>query len=134
MTVKKIFIVVIVAAVAVLMIYLNHEKLLKWQTVTILCAAIAAPFRSLLGFLRGDQEMEKIDLKHDEARVAHDEFRKKVDGQVAHIEKRIEQIQKNIEGIGQKINQLEEKKSHIQERIDSMSIEERQKALQDAFG
>lgn len=126
---KTIIIIVLIAAGIALIVYLHSINRLDWQTLTILGAVIAAPFRSLFHFLSGED-----DTKYDQPPVVQDADRKNLEEQVVQIQAGISQIQKNIDEMGRKINELETQKSRILNRIESMPFEGKQSTLDEAFG
>ncbi len=105
---------------------------LKWQPLTILFAALAAPIKFITG-LFGNPE-EEIRQKHEALRQREQEYQQSLQTRIAERQERIRSLQREIDVLDARLIALEEKRNRIRTEIENMDVEQRRRAGQDLFG
>ena len=128
---KLIFWLVLLAAVGGL-VYLVQAGIIKWQPLTILVAALAAPLKFIAG-LFGDSE-EEIRKRHAAAREEEARFQEELESRIAARERRITALRKEIEAIDVQLESLAKRREQVAAEIEKMSVEEKQRLGQQLLG
>jgi len=128
---KKWIFTIIIVLIAIAIFYAVSGGL-KWQPLTILFAALAAPLRFFAGLLGGSEE--EIRKRHEVIREGELLYQKDLETKIRERQEAIQALEKEIELMDAKLVALEEKRARIHSEIKNMTIEERQKAGQDLFG
>jgi hypothetical protein len=115
-------------------IYLVQSGTLNWQTISIIAAAIAAPFKFIAGlFSSKDEEQEIID-RHQQIRAQEAEYRAGVATQIQEKEQNIVRLNQEVELIDQKLDELRRKRENVSKEVDAMNLSELQRAGQRLLG
>ena len=131
-------IIAIIAVVLVLVVvgYLytqGYFQNFKWQTGTMVLAALAAPYQIVMNWIKGGED-EKILKKHEAIREDEKKHRIDYDAQIDAKKKQIEDLDKKINEINVKVTQVEEKRATVEQKVNTMSNAELQQKGKDLFG
>lgn len=129
---KKIITLLLVAGVLVVVGYLVYTGKIRWQPLTMLFAALAAPFRFLYG-LFGSKE-EEIREKHRQMRETEKVFQDTLETQIKEREEKIATLNRQVELIDGKLELLRQKRMLVDQEVEGMSISELQREGQRLFG
>lgn len=129
---KKWLIALLIVLAIGAIIYLDQNNIIGWQPLSMIIAAIAGPFKLLLGFF-GDKEAE-IREKHAAIRQREAEYQSQLEGKISSSQKRIELISQEIEVIDQQLELLKKKRAQIDAEVERMSPEEKKAAFRKYFG
>lgn len=105
---------------------------LKWQTISMLLAGLAAPFKLLAGFF-GNKE-EEIRKRHAETREREAGFQRVLETNVQGRESRVLELEDRISQLDAQLADLETQRSRVKQDVDSMSLEELQLTGSRYFG
>ena len=101
---------------------LNQLDILSWQPLSMLVAALAAPFRLVLGaFTSKEDEIRK---KHEKIRNAEADFQTDLASRIRERQQRIEALDEELEQVNDSISALKNKRARIDTEVDAMSSEE----------
>ncbi|MEN9444742.1 MAG: hypothetical protein RIS47_1632 [Bacteroidota bacterium] len=135
---KKIWILLIIVVVAIgAVIALSATGLmpkLSWQTLTMLAAAFASPFKALFDNFTKKDEVDQIADKQKAVREAEEGYRKEMDAKYAEQQRKLDEINKEIEVKNVKLEVIEEKKKRIAAETKSLTIEQTKSEAKDLFG
>lgn len=129
---KKVITLIIVIAAFVVAGYLVYNGIITWQPLTMLFAAIAAPFRFLYG-LFGSKE-EEIRERHRQVREAESVFQENLAAKIQEREDKITMLNRQVELIDGKLELLRQKRKLVDQEVESMSLSELQSEGQRLFG
>ena len=122
---KKWIILIILLVAAAALYYME----MKWQTVTMLIAAFAAPFKFFLG-----ESEEDIKKEHAEIRKREEKYQKDLGQKVVYREERIHELEQEIHNLDEQLSTIERRKQEINKEVDNMSLQELQLAGRKYFG
>ena len=122
---KKWIILIVLLIVAAVLYYME----MKWQTVTMLIAAFAAPFK----FFFGESE-EDIKKEHAAIRKREQKYQQDLGQKVVHRQERIYELEQEIINLDEQLSDIERKKRKISKEVDNMSLQELQLAGRKYFG
>ncbi len=128
---KPIFVILLFLAL-IAIVYLVQSGIIAWQPLTIVAAAIAAPFKFIMG-LFGNKE-EEIRKKHAQLREQETSYQESLDTAIKGREREIGKLNKEVEILDSKIELLKKKRDLIDTDVENMSLEEIQKEWQKRFG
>jgi septal ring factor EnvC (AmiA/AmiB activator) len=130
---KKIGVVILIFVCIAIVLYLTNAGVVKWQTLTILSSVLMAPLKMIASFF-----MNEIDGLQNNANksgmVEHEMLRKRINDEFMQIDQKMTEVLKNINKINSSIKELDYKKQKIMEDIERMNLDEKKKALEEAFG
>ncbi|NUO83055.1 hypothetical protein HUU05_23540 [candidate division KSB1 bacterium] len=129
---KKFVILLLVLAVVVVSGYLVYNGIIKWQPLTMLFAALAAPLRFIIG-LFGSKE-DEIRARHEKLRETEAAFQERLLTRVQERESRIAELNRQIEIIDGKLELLRLKRQAVDQQVEDMSLSELQREGQRLFG
>ena len=124
---KLIFWIIVIAGIAILFYFIKD-----WQPVSMVIAALAAPFKFLYK-LFGDKE-EEIRKKHAEIRQRELEYQGELESNVQKREQKIGDLEDQLAQLDKKLVSLDEQRQKIDRKVESMSLDELQEAGQNFFG
>ncbi|MGH1365415.1 MAG: hypothetical protein ACRBF0_17770 [Calditrichia bacterium] len=104
------------------LVFLVSAGYITWQPLTIIAAALAAPFRFIIGWFTSSEE--DIRDRHRKIREQEKRFRDKLDNKVKDREKNIDIINKEIELLDAEMELLKKKKDLVELEVGNMSDEE----------
>ena len=122
---KKWIIIILVLVVAAALYYME----MKWQTVTMLIAAFAAPFKYFFG-----ESEEDIKKEHEAIRKREKKYREDLGQKVVQREERIRDLEQEIQDLDSQLAAIERRKREINKEVDNMSLRELQLAGRKYFG
>ncbi len=106
-----------------------------WKPLTILFAALAAPFKMLSKYLgAGDNTLENITLKHQKEREMEAEYQNRINAEIERRKTKIDFLKKDIEVLDARIETLETRKAAIGVEVKNMTAEQKQKQFNELFG
>ncbi len=135
---NKRWIIIIVAVVIALVAigYMQEKGMLnfKWQTLTILFAALAVPFKFIANWLRGKGSIEDIQDKHAAVRAEEKEYREAIEAKIKEREQRINLMNKELELLDTKLELVKAKREKVDEEVSKMTVDEKINKFQENFG
>jgi septal ring factor EnvC (AmiA/AmiB activator) len=129
---KKWIIGFIIIIVLIGVVYLDKKGLLGWQTISIIVAAIAAPFKFLMGIFAN--KVEEIKKKHDEIRQQEAGYQAEIESKIQEREQRISNLTKELDILDSRIDVLKKQRELIDSEVEKMSLKELQEAGRKYFG
>jgi len=129
---KKWIIIFLLVLGLVAIVFLVEKDIIRWQPLTIIVAAIAAPFKFILGLFTNQEE--EIRKKHRIIRETEFTFQENLEKRIRQREKKVDLLKDEIEILDSELKILEKKRKLINSRGKGKSTEERQKEGQDLFG
>jgi septal ring factor EnvC (AmiA/AmiB activator) len=124
---KWIFILVIIIVVGVLL-YLKFD----WQVLTMIGAAIAAPFKFLAGLF--GKNADQIRKEHEQVRQRETEFQERLEAGIRQKEEQIKLLEQEMSDLDIKIKELEQKKSEVDSKYNKMGLQELSEVGANYFG
>lgn len=127
----------IIVVILIIVGYLQTEGYLnfRWETLTIIFAALAAPFKLVTGmFKKPSDEIEEITKQHAALRAREEEYRKGIDQAISQRQQNISLLQKDIEVIDARLETLETRKAAISTKVSTMTSEQKKERFQELFG
>lgn len=134
---KPILIILAIVAVLVTVGILREKGLLnfKWQWLTILFAAIAAPYQVFMKWIRGNgNAVDDIRKNHEDMRQQEEAYRKVIEDRIQEREQRLALMEKDIALMDARLELLKAKKARVEKEVSAMSIDDKVQAFQDVFG
>ncbi len=129
---KKFIILFLVIVAVVVSGYLVYKGIIKWQPLTMLFAALAAPFRFIMGLFGNDED--EIRERHEKLRETEAAFHERLLTRVQERENRIAELNRQIEIIDGKLELLRLKRQAVDQQVEDMSLSELQREGQRLFG
>ena len=111
--------------------YLVQTGVITWQPLTMIVAALAAPFKFIMGLFGSE---EKIRAKFQAERDAEHEWQQNLEKRITEREESEAKVLKEIEEIDVKLKKLEDEQSQIESKIADASPEDIQKKTRERFG
>ena len=112
-----IWLVILVAVAAVF--YLVQKGVIRWQPLTVLVAALLAPFKFIAGLFGSDEE--KIRERHRRTRARETEFQSAVEAEVQRREQRVESLHDNVQALDDELERLNQARETLAEEIEQAS-------------
>ncbi|MFQ5606046.1 MAG: hypothetical protein ACE5HS_22465 [bacterium] len=129
---KKWLIGLLILGAIVAIVYLDSKGIIGWQPLSMLFAAIAAPFRLLMGIF-GNKE-EEIRRKHAAIRQQEAEYQSQLEGKILTHEQRVLALAREVEVLDARIEVLKKRRAQVDAEVDKMSVSQLQKAGKKYFG
>jgi len=108
-----------------------QSGVITWQPLTMLIAAVAAPFKFIMSLFGSE---EKIRAKFQAERDVEHEWQQDLEKRIKEREEREVKVLKEIEEIDAKLKKLEDEQSQIESKIADASPEDIQKKTRERFG
>ncbi|MEJ2055441.1 MAG: hypothetical protein P8X42_16110 [Calditrichaceae bacterium] len=124
---KWIIIFAVLAGIAALL-YFGMD----WQVVTMIGAAVAAPFKFVAGLF--GKRSDQIRKEHQNIRQQEAEFQEKLESGIREKEEQIRLLDKEMSGLDNKIRELQEKKRAVDKKYQHMDLEELSEVGANYFG
>jgi hypothetical protein len=128
---------IVIVALLILVGYLQSLGYFRfdWKPLTILFAALAAPFKMLSKYFgAGDNSIENIALKHEKERQLETEYQNRINAEIEKRKTKIDFLKKDIEVLDARIETLETRKAAIGVEVKNMNAEQKQKRFNELFG
>lgn len=130
--------IILLVVVVIWVLYANNMLPdFAWQTLTMIGAAIAAPFKLLVNWLKGSNTSKQIvegsKEQYQEVKEEETKKREKLDKEIKEKERRIKELDKEVELVNQKLETLDEKRKRIRENTDNMTTEETAEKFDEYF-
>lgn len=125
---KWIIVLVVIIAIG-LLLYFG----LDWQVLTMIGAALAAPFKWVSKLL-GGSKADAIRKEHQKVRQREQDFQEKLESGIQQKEETILQLEKKMAGLDIKIKELEEQESQINTKYKNRSLDELSEVGANYFG
>jgi len=116
---KKFWVWLIMAAVVAALFYFVQTGVIHWQPLTILVAALLAPFK-FIGGLFGDREKE-IREAHRKVREREAAFQADLEGEIARREARVKTLRDQVDGLEARVQTLESRRAALTAEIEGLS-------------
>lgn len=121
----------VILAIA-LVVYLHHIGVIRWQFLTVLFAAFAAPFKWIVGLFTGSEA--KIRERHAEVREQEATFQAELERRVLEREQRIAELNREIQMLNERLVTIENERRVVYEAVSKLPVEEQQKLGEELFG
>lgn len=133
---KVIATIVVLLILVVGFIFLQNSKYqITWQKLTIIGAALIAPFRYIFSLFSSDKEkITEIHEHHDLVREQEEQYRLQIEQKIQEKEKRVEILNQQVDIINSKIKNLEVQNDKIVDMVKNMSLEEKSNKIDELFG
>ena len=119
---KKWMIPLLIILAFAAVVALDQSGIISWQPLSMLIAAIAAPFRLAMGIFANKEE--DIRKKHEEIRRREVEFQTGLQSRIQKRERKIEALESKLGRLDTRLADLRQKRSQIDAEVDAMSAEE----------
>jgi uncharacterized protein YlxW (UPF0749 family) len=129
---KKWLLILLVGLAIIAVVYLDTKGIIRWQPLSILVAALAAPFRFLWG-LFGNAEA-RIRKQHAEVREREAAYQEDLETRIQTREQRINELNREVEMLDAKLELLKTKRALVDAEVESMSLQQLRSAGQKYFG
>ncbi len=129
---KFIYAILVVVALGALVFLSSQGVIPGWQVLTMLGAAIAAPFKLLMN-LFGDKEAE-IRAKHEKIRQQEAAFQESLDKEIEERKQKIERLNLEVASLDSKIDALKKKREMVDEEVENMNVAQLQVEGRRLFG
>jgi TolA-binding protein len=117
------------------LVVLQKLGIINWQLITILTAALAAPFKLISSFFSSDKsKLQAITDQHQAVRDEEHKYQQELEARVKAREGEVDTLNKDIETLNNKMKTLEDKNNNIEQLIRNMSDEEKKQKFKDMFG
>lgn len=120
---KKIFVILILVAGFIGLAVLVKFGIIRWQPLTMLLAAIAAPIKFIMNMFGSE---EKIRERHRAQREAEHAYQAELQSRIGQREERIAALAKEVDALDAKLVRLKQEKESLSSQIETMSKEEKQ--------
>jgi hypothetical protein len=129
-------VLVIIIVLLILVGYLQSIGYFQfdWKPLTILFAALAAPFKMLSKYFGSNDSLENITAKHQKEREMETEYQNRINAEIEKRKTKIDFLKKDIEVLDARIETLETRKAAINLEVKNMNAEQKQKHFQELFG
>ncbi len=121
------FLVVAIAGV----VYLVQTGVITWQPLTMLIAAVAAPFKFIMSLFGSE---EKIRAKFAAERAEEHTHQREFDEKIQQREERAAALRKEVDELDNKLAELKAERETVSAEVENMSTEEKQKKGKDLLG
>lgn len=128
---KKLVVGLVLTVAAVGLVYLVNAGIIRWQPLTILAAAIAAPFKFLMGLLGSEGKIRKA---HREKRRRELEFQEELESRIGQREERVATLYNEIEALNARLTELQTQKETLAAEIEKLSAEKKQQLGKNLLG
>jgi len=132
-------IIIAITAVLVLVVvgYLytqGYFQNLKWQTGTMILAAIAGPYKLVSNWVKGGGETNDILKRNEAMRADEKKHRIEYDAQINAKQKQIDDLDKKINDLNAKVIEVDQKRAVVSQQVNTMSAPELQQKGKELFG
>jgi hypothetical protein len=107
---------------------------IKGTTLTMILAGLSAPYMLVKNWLFGDKFRQDFRKKYDVMNADEQVHRVEYDQKIAEKEKRIADLDKEIQLLDAKLEVLDLKKQKVEQDVNSMSIDDKKREVQNLFG
>ena len=112
-------------------VYLVQTGVINWQPLTMIVAAIAAPFKFIMSLFGSE---EKIRAKFAGERAEEQTHQAEFDKKIEQREQRAATLRKEVDELDKKLAALKAERETASADVQSMSTEEKQKKGKDLLG
>ena len=122
---KKIMLAVLVVGVIAGLVFLSKAGLIPgWQALTMIFAAVAAPFKLLMNIF-GNTEAD-IRKTHEKIRQRESGYQEELESKIQERQSRIDKLNQDINTLDSKIESLRLRRENIDLQVEQMGLEELQ--------
>ena len=121
------FLIIAIAGV----FYLVQTGVITWQPLTMIVAALAAPFKFIMSLFGSE---EKIRAKFEGERKEERAHQREFDEKIQQREERAAALRKEVDELDNKLAALKAERETVSAEVKKMSTEEKQKKGQDLLG
>ncbi len=111
--------------------YLVQAGIITWQPLTMIVAALMAPFKFIMGLFGSE---EKIRAKFQAERDAEHEWQQQLGERVKEREEKVVNLRKEIEELDAQKVALKKDMESVRTQVENMSTEEKIKKGKDLLG
>jgi len=119
---KKLLIWIVILAAVAAVFYLVQRGVIRWQPLTVLVAALLAPFKFISGLFGSDEE--KIRDRHRQTRAREAEFQTAVEAEVQRREQRVESMHDDVQALDDELERLNQARESLADEIERASAEQ----------
>ena len=119
---KKLLIWLVILAAVAAVFYLVQKGVIRWQPLTVLVAALLAPFKFISGLFGSDEE--KIRERHRRTRAREAGFQAAVEAEVQRREQRVERLHDNVQELDDELERLNRTRESLAAEIDQATAEQ----------
>ncbi len=121
------FLVIAIAGV----VYLVQAGIITWQPLTMIIAAVAAPFKFIISLFGKEENIRaKFQSERAEERAHQTDF----DEKIQQREERAAALRKEVDELDEKLAALKAERETVSAEVKNMSTEEKQKQGKDLLG
>ena len=126
--------VIVLVLIVIGILYDNGMLNFRWQGLTMVFAALAAPYTLVKNWLIKDRKTQTLVNQHKDMLENEKKHRKDFDEQIKLKEDRIKLLDEEIKKSEKKVKEIEIKKKSVSKEVKEMSIEELQSEGVKYFG
>jgi septal ring factor EnvC (AmiA/AmiB activator) len=127
MSKRIIFILIIIGLIA--LVYFN---VINWQPLTMIVAALTAPFKFVSGLFKNREE--EIRERHQLLREQESAYQQTLESNISEREQKIATLNKEVEILDSKLDMLRKKRELVDTEVEKMSLGKLQKEGRRLFG
>ena len=119
---KKFLIWLVVLLAVAVVFYLVEQGVIRWQPLTVLVAALLAPFKFISGLFGSDEE--EIRERHRRTRAQEAEFQAEVEAEVQRRELRVGRLNDDVRQLDDELERLNQARDSLADEIEQASAEQ----------
>jgi len=124
---KKLFLWLGGLLLIALFVYLNESGLVTWQPLTIILAAIAAPFKFVLGLFT--ENTDHIQKRHEVLRQKETHYQEELSKDIVQRKQKIANLDEQLVRLESELQLLDMKRTEIDKQVNSLDAEGIQNAV-----
>ncbi len=130
-----IFLGIILVLLAVGILYSKGIIKTDWQFLSMILAALAGPYTLVRNYMkRGNKKVDKIMARQSEVEKEEVLIRQRYEQLLKEREQRIAELEAQVASLEDQIDKLKLEKQQIEEKVNNLSLEEKQDEFSDFFG
>jgi len=128
---KKLIVGLFLVVAIAWVVYLVQAGIITWQPLTMIIAAVAAPFKFIMSLFGSE---EKIRAKFASERAEEHTHQREFDEKIQQREERAAALRKEVDELDNKLAALKAERETVSAEVKNMSTEEKQKKGKDLLG
>jgi len=126
--------IIVLVLIVIGVLYDNGVLDFEWQGLTMLFAALAAPYTLIKRWLVKDNYAQSIEDKYEELNRKEVKHRTETDAKIKEKELKIEELEVKIKNSEKEVERIEKKKKKVKKEVEQMSLDELQEEGANYFG
>ncbi len=126
--------IIVLVLIIIGVLYENGVLDFEWQGLTMIFAALAAPYTIVKKWLEKDSYSQGIEDKYEELNRQEVKHRTETDIEIKEKELKIEELEIEIKNKEKEVERIEHKKKEVKKKVEQMSLDELQEEGANYFG